>query len=128
MTAVDPLRAACEPRVAPRPETAAALATLAAHEPAVLHAQLPVLWTAAQGGRVFGEGDQAWLDWTCGVFATNLGHAPPSVVAAMREQLRAPLLHAYAFATRVRADIVRLLCELTGYQYTVLTTTGTEAA
>jgi 4-aminobutyrate aminotransferase / (S)-3-amino-2-methylpropionate transaminase / 5-aminovalerate transaminase len=100
---------------------------LAAHEPAALHTQLPVVWTSARGARVRGEDGREWLDWTSGILTANLGHAPEPVIDAIIEELRAPLLHSYGFATRIRAQTVERLTRLCGMPFVVLTATGTEA-
>jgi 4-aminobutyrate aminotransferase/(S)-3-amino-2-methylpropionate transaminase len=102
-------------------------ATLHRHEPAALHAQAPVVWARATGTRVTDDAGRTYLDWTSGVLTANAGHAPPTVVAAIIEQAQAGLLHAYAFPTRVRAQVLARLAELTGFPHAVLLTTGTEA-
>lgn len=105
----------------------ATIECLAAHEPAVLHTQLPVVWASAQGSRVRTADGREWLDWTSGIFAANLGHAPPPVLEAIMNVVRAPLVHSYNFATSIRARAVHLLTDVTGFPWVVLTATGTEA-
>ncbi len=109
------------------PDDAWVIDTLRRYEPPALHTQLPVVWDHAAGARVYDRAGRSWLDWTSGILTANAGHAPASVIDAIRAQAGHGLLHAYMFPTAVRARVVRALSEMTGFPQAVLLTTGTEA-
>jgi hypothetical protein len=89
-----------------------------------------VVWDRAQGFQVHDLWGNTWLDFTSTIFVTNAGHANPRIVEALREQLDKPLLHTYTFASKVRADYLRYLIEITPdyFEKAFLLSAGTEAS
>lgn len=51
------------------------------------YARFPVEFVRGEGARLYDEEGNEYLDFLCGIGVTNLGHCPPSVVAAVREQV-----------------------------------------
>lgn len=51
------------------------------------YARLPVAFTHGEGCRLWDEEGRTYLDMLSGIGVTSLGHAPPKVVAAVREQV-----------------------------------------
>jgi predicted acetylornithine/succinylornithine family transaminase len=56
------------------------------------YARSPVEFVRGQGSRLWDAEGNEYLDLLCGISVTNLGHCPPDVVAAVREQA-ASLMH-----------------------------------
>jgi acetylornithine/N-succinyldiaminopimelate aminotransferase len=50
------------------------------------YARLPVEFVRGEGTRLWDDEDNEYLDFFCGAGVTQLGHCPPAVVEAVREQ------------------------------------------
>ena len=113
----------------PVPEAQPILDELTRYESRAMHGQLPVVWDRAEGFQVHDAWGNTWIDFTSTIFVTNAGHANPRVVEAVREQLAKPLLHSYNYATKIRADYLRYLIEVTParFEKAFLLSAGTEA-
>ncbi|MSS73574.1 MAG: aspartate aminotransferase family protein [Candidatus Latescibacteria bacterium] len=113
----------------PVPESLEIFETLDRYESSAMHGQLPVVWDRAEGFQVHDPWGNTWIDFTSSIFVTNAGHGNPRIVEALREVLDRPLLHAYTYATRVRADYLRYLIASTPPQFekAFLLSAGTEA-
>jgi 4-aminobutyrate aminotransferase / (S)-3-amino-2-methylpropionate transaminase / 5-aminovalerate transaminase len=110
----------------PAPESVQLLDALHAYEPAATNTQLPTVWDRAEGVHIFDPYGNVWLDWTSGVLTANAGHAPASVVAAVCDWAKRPLLHAYSWPSQLRAEFVTELCSLTGFEHVIPMTSGAE--
>ena len=113
----------------PTPETIALIETLDQYESTSMHGQIPIAWDHAEGVNVFdGQGNQ-WLDFTSTIFVANAGHSNPRIVKALKGLLAKPLLHAYTYPTKERADYIKYLIEKTPAQFekAFLLSAGTEA-
>lgn len=113
----------------PVPESLEILQSLDEHESTAMHGQLPVVWDRAEGFQVYDAWGNVWLDFTSTIFVTNAGHGNPRIVQALRDQLDRPLLHTYTFASKIRADYLRYLIEVTPpkFEKAFLLSAGTEA-
>lgn len=113
----------------PVPESLEILRSLEEYEATAMHGQLPVVWDRAEGFQVYDAWGNIWLDFTSTIFVANAGHGNPRIVQALREQLDKPLLHTYTFASKVRADYLRYLIEMTPpeLEKAFLLSAGTEA-
>jgi 4-aminobutyrate aminotransferase/(S)-3-amino-2-methylpropionate transaminase len=113
----------------PVPESLEILAALESCESAAMHGQMPVVWDRAQGFQVHDAWGNTWIDFTSTIFVANAGHGNPRIVKALKEQLDKPLLHTYTFATRIRADYLCHLVEVSPPQFekAFLLSAGTEA-
>ncbi len=113
----------------PVPEAQPILDELNRYESRAMHGQLPVVWDRAEGFQVHDAWGNTWIDFTSTIFVANAGHANPRVVEAVREQLAKPLLHAYNYATEIRAEYLRYLIEVTpaSFEKAFLLSAGTEA-
>ena len=105
------------------------LEKLRRYEPRSLQILAPVVWERAEGYQVFDPYGNCWIDFTSGIYVANTGHAHPRIVAALRNQIDRPLLHAYLFATEIRARLVEKLVQLTPPNLTkvFLVSTGSES-
>jgi len=73
--------------------TLAELQALERASVAATYARQPVAFVRGLGTRLWDQDGVEYLDFLCGISVTNLGHCPPRVVAAAREQL-GRLMHA----------------------------------
>jgi 4-aminobutyrate aminotransferase-like enzyme len=121
-------RTICTPL--PVPESLPILEELRRSEPRSMSGQPPVVWHRAEGFTVADRWGNRWIDWSCGVLITNVGHGRPEIVAAVRELAGRPLLASYVFPHEGRAVLAGMLRRLSPdpQRYRVfLLTTGSEA-
>ena len=114
----------------PVPESLPIINTLLEFEPRSMTLdQLPVVWDRAQGYQVWDAWGNCWIDFTSGIFVTNVGHGHPEVVGAIRRMIDRPLLHNYHFPSEIRAAFVRTLVEASPSELDTvfLLTTGAES-
>lgn len=91
--------------------------------------QLPVVWDKAINHQIFDEWGNAWIDFTSSIFVTNSGHANDQVLKRMNECISKPLLHSYYYPTKIRAQFLKKLIEMTPkyLEKAILLSVGTEA-
>ena len=113
----------------PAPGTADLLARLDVVESRSMHGQLPLAWDRAENFSVYDSAGNCWIDFTSGIFVTNIGHANPRLAKALKHVLDDQLVHSYAYATEVRARYIERLVEFApgGLDKAFLVSTGTEA-
>ena len=113
----------------PAPESIATLETLRNIEPISMRGQPPVVWDRAEGFQVHDAHGNMWLDFSCGVLVTNVGHGTKAIRDAIRDQVDSGLIHNYCFPSEERAELVTLLQEIApeGLDKVFLLTTGSEA-
>jgi len=113
----------------PVPESIPIFETLQRHEPRSMGTQVPIVWDRAEGFQVYDPYGNCWIDFTSGILVANSGHGHPHICEALRRQTDGRMLHAYLFATEVRAKLVEKLVEITPPNLTkvFLLTTGSEA-
>lgn len=113
----------------PVPESLSIIEEISRYESQSMHGQLPVVWDRAEGFQVHDAWGNTWIDFTSTIFVANSGHANRRIVKALRDQLDKPLLHTYTYASKVRADYLRYLMEITPPQFekAFLISAGTEA-
>ncbi|HNQ34852.1 MAG TPA: aspartate aminotransferase family protein [bacterium] len=114
----------------PVPESIDFFKKLWASEPISMRCEPPVLWHRSSGLNVFDPYGNKWLDWSCGVLVTSVGHNHPAIRAAIEKHLQsgAPL-HTYIFANEARARLAEKIIEITPAEHdrVFLLTTGSEA-
>lgn len=113
----------------PVPESLSIFEDLEKYESRSMHGQLPIVWDRAEGFQIYDAWGNCWIDFTSTIFVTNAGHGNPRVVEALRKQLDSPLLHTYTYATKIRAEYIKKLIEVTPPQFekAFLLSAGTEA-
>jgi len=113
----------------PPKETSKVFHRLKQFEPNSMSRELPVLWDRAIGYQVFDSSGNCWIDFSSGIFVTNVGHSHPEVVKSINDSLAKPLLHNYYFPSEIRAKLVEKIIKMTpSFLDTVfLLTTGSEA-
>ncbi len=113
----------------PAPGTAEILDHLARVESRSMQGQMPIVWDRAVGSSVFDIGGNRYIDFTCTIFVTNIGHANERVLAAVRETLDRGLVHTYAYAHKKRVEYLDRLLAFAGppFEKAFLLSAGTEA-
>ena len=96
----------------PVPESLPMFEQMDTWEPRSMAGQPPVLWEKAEGSTISDPWGNRWIDWSSGVLITNAGHAHPRVRAAVEEALSAPLMATYVFPHRGRAELAKMLCDI----------------
>ncbi len=104
------------------------LQTLRRYEPLSMRGQPSVVWDQAKGFQVYDKYGNMWLDWSCGVLITNVGHGRPEIKEAIINTTQHGLLASYCFSSEVRAKLVQKLIEMAppGIDKVLLLTTGSE--
>jgi taurine--2-oxoglutarate transaminase len=89
----------------------------------------PMVIASAEGSYVFDYEGKRYLDFSCQLVNTNIGHQHPRVVAAIQEQAGRLCTVAPQHANDVRSEAARMICELApdGFTKVFFTNGGTEA-
>ncbi|MEW5817009.1 MAG: aminotransferase class III-fold pyridoxal phosphate-dependent enzyme, partial [Spirochaetota bacterium] len=114
----------------PVPESLDIFKGLMQSEPESMMGQPPVVWEKAEGFQVWDKWGNRWIDWSSGVLITNVGHGRKEICSALQKALKKPLLATYVFVHEKRAELTRLLKEISpdpaNYRVFLLST-GSEA-
>lgn len=113
----------------PAPGTEELLARLDRYESRSMHGQLPLAWARANGCSIYDHAGNKWIDFTSTIFVTNIGHANPRLLAAIRKVLDSELIHTYAYPNEIRATYLKRLVEFAAphAEKAFLLSAGTEA-
>lgn len=113
----------------PAPQSLDEIRRLREFEPQSMAGMPPILWDSAEGFLVRDAYGNQWIDLSSGIVVANVGHAHPDLLAAIRAQLDAKLIFSYAFATKVRRELLQRLVAIAphGMNKTILFCSGTEA-
>ncbi len=113
----------------PVPESLALLEEIKLYESSNALEQLPVVWDHAKNHQIFDEWGNAWIDFTSSIFVTNSGHANDETLLRINECISKPLLHSYYYPTRIRAQFLKKLIDMTPdyLQKAIILSVGTEA-
>ena len=105
------------------------LSSLENHEPNSMSYELPLVWDKAKGYQIFDSSGNIWIDFSSGIFVTNIGHAHPIVKKAIIDTVENDLLHNYYFPTEIRSKLTKKLVDITPSHMNkvFLLTTGSEA-
>ena len=89
----------------------------------------PMVIAGAEGSYVWDYDGNRYLDFSCQLVNTNIGHQHPKVVAAIKEQADRLCTVAPQHANDVRSEAARLICELApaGMNKVFFTNAGAEA-
>lgn len=89
----------------------------------------PMVIAGGEGSYVWDYDGNRYLDFSCQLVNTNIGHQHPKVVAAIQAQAAKLCTVAPQHANDVRSEAARLVCELApdGFEKVFFTNGGTEA-
>ena len=113
----------------PCPGSKAIIEKLAKYESRSMQGQIPLVWDRAEGFNIYDPCGNKFIDFTSTIFVTNTGHANKHVINSVKEVLDRPLLHSYAYASKIRADYHEKLVKFAGrnFEKAFLMSAGTEA-
>lgn len=113
----------------PTPECLRMQQALSRVEARAMHGQLPMVWDRAEGHNVYDAQGNKWIDFTCSIFVTNVGHGNARVRRALEAAVAKPLLHAYTYITRERVEYLEYLLANTpaSLEKAFCVSSGTEA-
>lgn len=113
----------------PAPGTLEILNSLDVHESRSMHGQLPIVWKRAKNASVYDIADNKWIDFTSGIFVTNVGHSNDKVSAAISDVISGELYSCYAYPNEIRAKYLEKLLNFCDGQFekAFLLSAGTEA-
>ena len=69
----------------PAPGTKEILSRLDRVESRSMHGQLPIVWDKAEGFNVYDKLGNCWIDFTSGIFFSNVGHSNQRVSKALKK-------------------------------------------
>ncbi len=114
----------------PVPESLPIFETLKQKEPRSMMGQPPIVWDRAEDFIVSDKWGNRWIDWSCGVLVTNVGHGRKEICDAIIEYAEKPFLASYVFVHEKRAELTSALVDISpdpdNYQVFLLST-GSEA-
>jgi 4-aminobutyrate aminotransferase / (S)-3-amino-2-methylpropionate transaminase / 5-aminovalerate transaminase len=105
------------------------LQSLEKYEPRSMNQELPLIWDRAKGYQIFDTSGNIWIDFSSGIFVTNVGHSHPTVKKAIIDTVNNDLLHNYYFPSEIRSKLTKKLIDITpsNLDKVFLLTTGAEA-
>ncbi len=74
-----------------------------------MHYQFNIHWKSAKGVHVFDTNNNKYLDFTSGIFVTNIGHSNNSVLNEISKSLSSPLIYTYNYPHKNRIRYLKLL-------------------
>jgi 4-aminobutyrate aminotransferase-like enzyme len=93
--------------------------------------QIPVVWHSASGSIIIAENGSKYIDFTSGIFVTNIGHANVSILSGLEELINIdqPLLFSYNYHHRYRAQYLEKLISFSKpyFEKAHLMSSGTES-
>ena len=94
-----------------------------------MHGQLPIVWDKAKNASVYDVAGNKWIDFTSGIFVTNVGHSNEKVSQAIKDTMLNDMYSCYAYANKVRAEYLEALIKFCGnhFEKAFLLSAGTEA-
>ena len=96
----------------PVPESLPIFEELKKSEPQSMMGQPPVVWHKAEDFIVSDKWGNRWIDWSCGVLITNVGHGRKEIRTALKDVIDQGLLASYVFVHEKRAVLTRMLREI----------------
>lgn len=112
----------------PVPESIEILERHMKYEPWSMNNQLWAVWDKAVDYQVFDKWGNIWIDFSSGIFVTNVGHGNPDLVEALREMIDKPMLNSYYYSLEQRSLLAEQLVSMApkGMDKVFFLTTGSE--
>lgn len=89
--------------------------------------ELPVIWNKAEEFKIYDKYGNEWIDFTSGIFVTNVGHCAKEVKDAVLNKVKNKLIHSYVFPNKSRIELAKKLIKITKLDKVLFTVTGSEA-
>lgn len=93
----------------PVPESLEIIERSIKYEPWSMNNQLYAVWDKAIDYQVFDKWGNVWIDFSSGIFVTNVGHGNPELVAAIQKMLDKPMLNSYYYYLEERSLLAEQL-------------------
>jgi len=87
----------------------------------------PIVLVRGEGAKVWDEDGKEYLDFVCGWAVNNLGHCPPNVVRAIKEQAQTLIQTSNHYYTIPQTELAELLIENSAMDELFLCNSGAEA-
>ena len=84
----------------PTPGTNKILKKLDSFESRSMHGQLPIVWDKAKNASVYDVAGNKWIDFTSGIFVTNVGHSNEKVSQAIKDTMLNDMYSCYVTLTK----------------------------
>lgn len=112
----------------PVPESMEILKKHMRYEPWSMNHQLLAVWDRAIDYQIFDKWGNTWIDFSSGIFVTNVGHGNPDLVEAIRAMVDKPMLSSYYYGLEQRALLAEQLVKMApkGMDKVFFLTTGSE--
>lgn len=91
------------------------------------YARQPVVFVRGEGCFVYDAGGREYLDLVAGIAVNGLGHCPPRVVEAIREQAGVLMHTSNLYYTAPQPRLAKLLVEISGMNRAFFCNSGAEA-
>lgn len=91
------------------------------------HSRFPVSFSRGEGCFTYDEEGKEYLDFLAGIAVNGLGHCPPKVVEAIREQVGTLLHVSNLYHVPQQGQLAKLLCDLAGMDHAFFCNSGAEA-
>ncbi len=91
------------------------------------HARFPVAFARGEGCFTYDEEGKEYLDFLAGIAVNGLGHCPPKVVEAIREQATMLMHVSNLYHVGLQGQLAKLLCDLSGMNKAFFCNSGAEA-
>eukprot|EP01060_Flectonema_neradi_P003154 TRINITY_DN12011_c0_g1_i1.p1 TRINITY_DN12011_c0_g1~~TRINITY_DN12011_c0_g1_i1.p1 ORF type:complete len:441 (+),score=133.62 TRINITY_DN12011_c0_g1_i1:64-1386(+) len=91
------------------------------------YAPLPVVFSKAQGAKVWDPEGKEYFDFLSAYSATNQGHNHPRIVAAMKDQMETLCLSSRAYYNDIFPKYAKYMTSVTGYDMVLPANSGAEA-
>jgi len=91
------------------------------------YARLPVVFVRGEGCFLYDADGKEYLDLVAGIAVNGLGHCPPKVVEAIREQAAVLMHTSNLYYTVLQPKLAKLLVEISGMSRAFFCNSGAEA-
>lgn len=96
----------------PVPESLPIIERSIKYEPWSMNHQLLAVWDRAIDYQIFDKWGNIWIDFSSGIFVTNVGHGNPKMIQAIQEMLEKPMLNSYYYPLEVRSMLAEQLIKM----------------
>ncbi len=96
----------------PVPESMEIIERSIKYEPWSMNHQLYAVWDKAVDYQVFDPWGNIWIDFSSGIFVTNVGHGNPDLVKALQKMIDKPMLNSYYYFLEERSLLAEQLVKM----------------
>ena len=99
------------------------------YESRSMHGQIPIIWKKASNFNIYDIANNKFIDFTSGIFISNIGHSNQKLVKNLKDLLNNEILSCYSYFNSQRKEYIKKLIKFTGLKgyKAYLVSSGTEA-